>query len=374
MHVALMLDEQHVRTELALVNRTIVGLMASGIRVTRLVPDTPVDEFQEESESRVSLTRRIEIPATALPWLGRWRADRLAESLERDPPDLILVVGFRNLILACRLAALLDIPCAVEIWSRDEIRGLPRGRHAQSIAAYIARTSPLGDALRSVVDPDLVAVVPVGVAVPADIRRDEAGPMQRTTGIAIIGTGRDLPAYTAMLAGIRELINRVPETSLFLELGDENDQIIWRVARSHHLLGHLSTFQHAAAHRTLLTHCDLLIAPERIGLVRSILPEVMAWEIPVIAADDPMLDVLRDGVTARVIDADDPVMWAENLLELVKHPEHARALGVSARTWVQQRHSSSRSIMRLAEVITTIIHGETYHLDSEGPSGSPRNV
>ena len=143
MHVALMLDEHHLRAELALTNRTIVGLMTSGIRITRLVPDTPIDEFQEESASRVSLTRRVDIPSAALPWLGHWRAERLADLLERDPPDLVLAVGAENLVLACRLASIMEIPCAVEVWSRDMLACLPRGRRASSIAAYIARTEPL---------------------------------------------------------------------------------------------------------------------------------------------------------------------------------------------------------------------------------------
>lgn len=365
MHVALMLDADRMREELPLLNRLVVGLMAEGIRVTRLVPEGPVDEFHEQDEARIALTRRVEIPGQSIPWLTRWRAERIAEQLERDPPDCLLLSATDHLPLAARLAERLEIPLAMEVWEARQAMHPPSRRRLAHVSAFIARGERLAETLRGRVDPGLVACVPLGVAIPAE----PAQPLPddgRTLAVAAVGLGEDVPAYAAMLAGLARFLRESDlAINVFLELRDRHDREIWREVRRHDLLGAVSTFQHAAAHRTLLTACDLLLVPERSGVLRSILLEVMVRGVPVIAGLDPFQEALIAGETALLIDAPEPDGWHAALRRVTGDRAAARALGARGRDHVQAHHGSTQQIEQLAEVLRLLRSGGTWRLDEQ---------
>jgi hypothetical protein len=359
MHVALIVDEERLAHEQPTLNRLAIGLIGDGAQVTRIVPESFVSQSVDRGEQRVALASRIPTPMTVLPWMRADRTSRLAESMEKGPPDVLYAMGERAWDLGRDLARRLERPLAIDVWSADQIRRVPRGRRAAPVAAYVTPTRPMAEALRQRIDADLVCHVPMGVAVPSRARSILAAPDQ-AIALAIIGTGRDVPAYRALLGGLSRAVQQMPQIQSFIELDGPNEHEIWRHARRLELLENVSALTDASQHRALLTRCDLLLVPEQFGDLRSIMLEAMAFGMPVLAANDPFLDMLEDGTTAAIVEMPDAEAWARQLRRLLTEPETARALGAAGRDRVAAAHRSSDQVAALVETFERITSGGTY--------------
>ena len=61
-------------------------------------------------------------------------------------------------------------------------------------------------------------------------------------------------------------------------------------------------------------------------------------------------EIVRDDVTGRLAPAGNPAALAEAMLALLRHPQHAMALGQAARAWVEQYGSLEAMAMRYAQL------------------------
>jgi glycosyltransferase involved in cell wall biosynthesis len=74
----------------------------------------------------------------------------------------------------------------------------------------------------------------------------------------------------------------------------------------------------------------------REGLAR-VLPQAMAAGKPVVSFDlDGAHEVIRDGATGRLVTACDSERLARALIEVLKNPEQAHAMGIAGRETVRQ--------------------------------------
>jgi glycosyltransferase involved in cell wall biosynthesis len=359
MHVAMIIDDERLRQEHTMLNRLAIGLIDQGVRLTRIVPDTIDVEAVWRSEQRIALAPRIEVPLRVLPWMKRTRAATIAEQFERTPPDVTYAVGFRSWPIALDVAKLLEKPVALGIWRASLIRKAARLHSNKHVAAYIAPTRQIAEALEKRVDPDLVSLVPMGVAIPAQ-RKQVLKDMQQVIGIAAIGSGKDVPGYEAMLGGISRIIRDYPQMQIVLELRGPHQHDIWRIARRLDLLNAISGIEDAAQHRPLLTCCDIMLVPESYGELTSVLIDAMAAGIPIIARQDSFLDMLIDNETALLVSEARAQDWADRLTLLLSNPERALQLGRSAREFVQTHHSSGIQIKRLLETLEQVVSGSSY--------------
>ena len=110
---------------------------------------------------------RMHVP----PWMRRSRARQIAGTLANATPDLIHAIGEQAWTVGLDLARVIDRPVTLDVWSADLLKRVPPGRAAARVAAYIAATEPLADALRDRVEPGLVSVVPMGVRMPRSLER-----------------------------------------------------------------------------------------------------------------------------------------------------------------------------------------------------------
>lgn len=85
---------------------------------------------------------------------------------------------------------------------------------------------------------------------------------------------------------------------------------------------------------------DVFCVPRKdTGVTRAVTPmkplEAMATSRPVLVSDLPALsEIVEDGVTGRVLPAEEPEAWAAALAALLDDPAEARGLGARAREWV----------------------------------------
>jgi glycosyltransferase involved in cell wall biosynthesis len=365
MHVGLIVDEERLTREHAALSRATIGLIGEGVQVTRIVPDSTLEGAFDDAERRIALAVKVTAPMRVLPWMRHDRRNRLVESMEKSPPDVLYALGSEAWGLGLDLAHALDRPLAVDLWSAGQIRHVPRGRRAMMIAAYVAPTPAMADALRERVEPGLVCLIPMGVALPPEPRRILADP-ESNIALAIIGSGRDVRMYQEMLGGLARVVRALPQTQAFLELEGPHEHDIWRYARRLDLLENVSALTDASRHRALLTRCDALIVPEQFGDLRSLMLEAMTFGMPVIASEDPFLDMLEDKRTASVVSDSSAEGWARHVTDLLTNPDAARALGLAGRDRIAAHHGSSAQVTALVATFERIVSGGAYAFPEEG--------
>ncbi|MHC4993317.1 MAG: glycosyltransferase family 4 protein [Planctomycetota bacterium] len=374
MHIGLIVDEERLLHEHVLLNRLAIGMIDHGAKLTRFVPDRPRIQGFDDLEERVALiATRVDVPMRIPGWLRAARTRRLVAALERSVPDVLYAVGTRAWPVALDLAAAIERPVALDIWSAGQLRFVPRGRAAHVVSAYVAPTEPVARLLRERVEPELVSVIPPGVAIPPDPTPILREP-DELIALAIVGSGRDVPAYTSMLAGLSRVVREMPQIQACIELRGPRAHAIWREARRLELLGNLSAIRDAAPLRTLLTGCDALLMPERFGEIRSLVLEAMASTMTIIAARDPYLEMLVDGETACSITEDTPEAWARSMQRLFGDPEQARRLGRGARDLVVERYRSTDHVRLLMGVLERVVGGDSYSFAEASREGQGERV
>ena len=370
MHVAVLIDEERLRHEHAALNRICIGLVGEGLEVTRVIPESAGDLSREPTESRLALVTDQAVPMSVLPWSRRDRARRIVEQFGRRTPDCLLATGDDAWTLALDLAEPLGASVALQLWSAGEARRLPTRHRARRVGAYLAPTEPIARELRRQVEPELVACVPPGMAIPSAPRPrfDELGhdPM-----IAVIGGVRDVASYRAALTGLSRVVHDLPGAQIFLELRGPHEQEIWRHCRRLDLLSHVSTVSYAAHQRQLLAESDVVLSPERYGEMRTTLLDAMASGVAVVAAADPALDMIIDDDTALTVDAAEPESWARSIRRVLTDHDLARTLGASARAHLQRHHRAADVMRTLAALLSRMHHGPAMPITGAPSSSSP---
>ena len=87
--------------------------------------------------------------------------------------------------------------------------------------------------------------------------------------------------------------------------------------------------------------CQIGEDGDRDGIPNT-LAEAMACGLPVVATRLPGIEeVVRDGVTGILVPPQDPAALACALVQILDHPERARAIGAKAREWVAEHPTLS---------------------------------
>ena len=360
MHVLMIIDEERLAHEGPMLDRIGAGLIDEGIEVSRIVPDDLSAEQAEQIVSDVAFTAQIETPMAVPLWMRGVRSQRLAAELGSATPDVIQVVGQGAWKVGFDLAREIDRPVAIDVWSMELARRAPRGRSAARVGAYLVPTKPIAKAVRQRrVDRELVSLVPLGVNVPGQSREVLADTSEQIA-LAIIGSGRDVAAYRALLTGLARLVRDFPQLQICMELRGPHEHDIWRHAHRLELLGHISAIRDAAPHATLIAGCDILVIPERFGEIRSLVLEAMAAGVPIIASEDPAFDALAPGETATVVREPAAEQWATELQRLFLQPDRARELGAAGRDLVTVRHRVQDQIAALVATFRKVLSGGAY--------------
>lgn len=368
MHAALIVDEERLFAEQAMLNRLCIGLMTEGVRVTRIVPDRPLPPDVHAGEQRVALARRMEAPMRVLPWMRRSRSARLMEQFGSAPPDVLYAVGDQAWWLGIDLGQAISRPVLLDVWSTRQIRrALWPGRESP-IAGYVACSGALARHLGQRIDAGLVSLVPMGVSLPSK-DRERAGSAEQMPSIAVIGRGSDVRAYESLFNGLNLTLRHGLSAQIFLELSGSHEHEIWRLAERSDLLDSVSAIGEASLYRSLLTRCDALVMPEANGELRSILLEAMALGITIIAREDPALDVLVDNQTALLVRSGESEEWSRQLRAALTQPVQAAHLGEGARRLVAAHHRSSEQVSRLIQTLERAQTGGSLKITA-GPAKS----
>jgi glycosyltransferase involved in cell wall biosynthesis len=366
MHLAIIIDEERLKQEQSMLNRLCIGLMAEGVQVTRIVPDTALPDAVDQFEQRIALATRIETPMRVLPWLRTSRTARVADLLERKVPDVFYAVGERAWSLGNELGSQMERPLLIDVSMPEHVRAAPRPQDRAPIAGYVACTPELAKAMGARIDPAMISVVPMGVSLPATPRSTPAA-ADRPIAVAMIGSGRDTKAYQVALDAMSRVSREAVALQVFLELRGPNEHELWRIAGQLDLLGIVTVIGDASLHRSLVIECDALLLPDATGEPRSIIIEAMAHGIPIVARQDGMLASLLNEESVLLFNGFDPAPIAQQLLNICRSPESGNRLGARGRTWVESHHRSSYQVQRLYMTLEQVLSGGAVRLNAASP-------
>jgi glycosyltransferase involved in cell wall biosynthesis len=123
---------------------------------------------------------------------------------------------------------------------------------------------------------------------------------------------------------------------------------LWPMVRRFGLADRFTLIPDLEARRELSLRGDILCLPDGRGEFRSLTLDAMAAGMLVIAAADPMISVLLEGRTARLIDRQASERWASAVTWALEDRESARRLAASAREFVR---TSTRASSHVAAVV-----------------------
>jgi len=345
MRVALIVGGDWLSQERTMLRRLIVGLIDERVRVVRVAPGPAV-----HSDDQLTMT-------TEQLWYGpsRWRIvrdfrlRRLTERLGHLEVDLIHVLDGTLQAPGLRMAAALDVPLVASVWSLGEVEALRETLPGVPMA--LATASPaLAEACRRQIGAESeIRTIPPGVFINEDLRPPLANTEQSLCCL-ILGDGQPDDHYLALLQGIADVRERLPETMFFLYSMGADQHRLWQACERLDLLNHLSVVQHGGGVRQLLVQADAILLPQPMQAVRTLVHEAMAAGRPVIAAADRWVDHLREGETARLVPEPEPSLWAALLRELLARPQQFIDLGGAGRQYIRQHHATSAHVSKTMEL------------------------
>lgn len=362
-HIAMLVSPQRAAEEGPLTHRMAVGLVGEGAMVTLIdpLPERDPDVMQPQ---RIRVDRRFELPRREryeqrVPfWRRRDRLSRLAAQFERTAPDLIWAAGADAWDLATALGEELDRPVALDFRRKDDLRQAAHAIRSDRVVAIVAPCEALAREARALVGEQFVRVVPMGVRVDDSFAPRIGAPQV----IAILAEGRDERAFTAALRAARAALERFPDLLFTVEFPSNASAAVWRFARSLGLLDRITAIDGAAGSGLAMTAvrtCDILLLPEPRGGPRAETLVALSRGVPVIAALDPMADVLADGETAVLLPSGDQhsQLWADALIATLDHPEQARAFAIRGRSLVLARHRSAVAAAACLATVNDLLRG-----------------
>jgi hypothetical protein len=359
--LAILLDMARANEETSSINRLAVALALDGMRTVLGIADsTPAEHATRTLDGPIP---RVHLPIRSPFWLRHSAAalasERFEASTGNDPLDAIILSGIGTFDLARRTSEIVECPLIVDVRSRHEADFVAKNDNGTLIA--VAATEPLANRLALHIERERVEFI--RPCLPAVPKRTAA----EGRFIAVLGPLLDPTVWTALLDGILDATNELDSNEqpmIALELGDSRQAVeVWSHARRRGLLDRIVSIDHIDQLRPLLTSAASIIVPESARTLRTIVPQAMHRGVLPIAAEDPDMDYLQDGVSALIVRdgaTRRPSAWGEALRASMDEATRAkitRGARASAQPFLASEVAES-----WATLLHSIVHGDSIQL------------
>lgn len=384
--VLIIADRLFCSRERSLLSRLEVGLVDEGLRVIQAIPQDDDVEGRTVASDNAELFRSVVHYSSRTVSLTRaFAARQLASEITRavgdadGPPDidLVHVFGGASWGLGAEVAAHLDAQLLLEVWRGGLAERAVSFAHALSLSSNNPPVLVAPDAAieRQVQDWSAkldapkrgVVIKPAwwGVHVPPVLRTVLPGGQAVTA--AIVGSGRDSRSFLVALEGLAAALTPCEDAVIFCDALAARRAGAYALAQARGFLPRLTLIDELEARRDLLLHADLLIHPDAMGEHRSILLEAMASGMIVIAAADPMVSILIDGRTARLVTGGDSGAWRVAVESVLVNPEAARQLAASAHQFVRTTRAASAHVRQVLAIYQWMVSNQSIPITSALP-------
>ncbi|MEX2672371.1 MAG: glycosyltransferase family 4 protein [Phycisphaeraceae bacterium] len=342
MKAALLADRSWLMGELATLRRLVVGLVDDQVRVVRVVPE---DIGVAQDDALAITSTELHYRWSPWRWIRDWALRQLRENLREAEVDVLHVLDGSLCAAGMQLGQQLNIPVICSVWSQQEIDQLPMPP-ADVTLAIAAPTRALTERCRRRLSGSgaVVEYIPAGVYRSTSEQSPPLADPSQTLSCVVAGDGRLDAMYAGLLEAMAEVRDQLAHAVYFLHSVSSDQHRLWQMAERLKLLDQVSLVPHEPGSRQLLVQADVVIQPQPLGQVRTLVLEAMAAGRPVIATLDPMLDYLIDQRTAKLLQEPTADDWTSVLKALVEQPAAFVELGQTAREYVGQHHSAGRYV------------------------------
>lgn len=354
MRVVILLDRPFARRERRLLARLEVGLADEGVRLIHAVPREILETEQTGLYSRVVA---FEPPGFPVPL--RLRARRLVEVLRDSGNDggaaeIDVIHCFSPAVwkLGLEVGRELNAGVCLEIWSAAAVSKAAECAGHSVRPAFTAADPRLAELVRSRLAGATLFETTWGVhAEPID-----RVPLSASRAVAmLVIVDRSSPAFLeSAMRGLADACGRDERLIAFVNTERAAGHAVWRLIRRLGLADRVSLITDAEARRETVLNLDALLIAEPGGRLRSMALDAMATGMPVIAAADSRLEVLADGVTARLVNRPDASDWAAAIASVLAGSEDVQRLQASAAAWVLRNRAASAHVASVLRVYDAI--------------------
>lgn len=359
MRVLIIADESFAARERAMLSRLEVGLADEGVRIIHAVPRRAAQWHHPEV-----FLQAVQYEDRGLIVSRAWRAQQLLASIERlgegeaQPIDVVHAFGRGCWGVAIEAARQAEAALALEVADAASAVAAARLRLPDGAAPLLlVPDATLERLIHAEAPRAAVRVAPWGVhtpSTPRDALRDG-----RDVAVMIDGSGGDRAGMAACMEGIGAVAPRYPDLMFFAEAEAVRLSGVWPMVKRLGLSERFTLTPDMEARRELALRADALILPEALGEHRTLTLDAMAAGMVVIAAADPLVSVLIDGRTARLIERPDGSAWAAALEWMLAQRDEARALAASAREHIRQHCRASTYIAAVIDAYEWMTAGES---------------
>ncbi len=343
MRIVMIADEPWLRRERSFLRHLVVGLADEQVRVVVAEPGVvPANELPLGAEQAMFSRSRLAL-------LSEYRLRRLLDRLGGAEVDLVHLIDASMRRAAESFAGSTGTALVCSCFSRRQVEQLHPSPIDTSYTVTCASQGLVELAQRRLPEHVEIELVRPGVFAPSEVTPVLRQPSEALC-CAVICNGQADSHLQSLLEGLGRVKPSMPQLQVFICALQDDHRRLWQAARQRDLLDRVNLVGTSPQAKRLLMRCDLLIQPQPLGRVHSLVLEAMASGRPVVATADRLVDYLIDGQTARLLDRPTGQDWADCLQGAVDDPGPLRVLGETAREYVQANHGVSRFVSRMLEV------------------------
>lgn len=370
MRVLIIADESFASRERAMLARIEVGLADEGVRIVHAIPSQSAHWHHAEVYSQTILYQDRGL-VISRPWRVKQMLAALRAAVGGDegkPVDIVHAFGAGCWQIAGEIARQTGASLALEVVSASGAAAATAGRASGSAGPVYFLPDPALERPVRGDDPSIATrLTPWGVHTPAMARSIfEPG---KAVSIVMAGSGADPDAWKTVVQAIAAIVRDFPDVMVFADAAGVRAGGTWADITKLRIHEQLTLIPDMEARRELTLQGDVLVLPESRGQQRSLTLDAMAAGMVVVAAADPLVSVLQDGRTARVVDRPNAEAWTIALRGLLQNAGEARVLAASAREHVRQHCRASTQVAAVVGAYEWMLAGESIPF---GPSGNVR--
>lgn len=328
MTIALIISEDRLREEQAMLHRLVVGLMNENNHVIRCLPKSTEDQFDSANHSAgLSVELFMEMPCSFIERSKRKR-DAVNQMLNLQV-DAMIAFGSDAEQLAIDVKKHIDVPLFAELTSLSQAS---RIRSSQPVSAWLAPTHSIERQAEARVGDERVVYTPMGTHTTATEHEDPC----ETRCVVVLDACGNIQETETLLKQLQHHDN----IHIFLELTHKRNKRIQQFVQSMNMQQRVTLLGNVSELRQLIPSADALVMPHAHMQLRSIVLEAMGANVPIVCVPSDAYDMLIDDETAFFVEGN-----YEAQLERVFHDKHASQLIVNnAHTLIESSYGSSKQI------------------------------
>jgi glycosyltransferase involved in cell wall biosynthesis len=271
----------------------------------------------------------------------------VAQDAASHKPTLVHIQSRHAINFGFTLAKRLDLPCIVTI--HDHERGLARSMTAAQarLKRVIAVSSSVKDSIASEhsLDQDLITVIHSGVTIPDLIDNSEVLGSRRIHVVGTAGRLEESKGFPFFIKAARKVLDAGNDVEFLIAGTGPEERRLRALARQLKLTNHLTFITNLPDFRSAIRAMDIFCLPSLMQGLGTVMLEAMSLARPVIATGvGGITSIVRDDETGLVVPAADSEALANRILELLRDPIRARAIGSAARQQVIEAFDATQMV------------------------------